>query len=176
MTTITPRNLGRRAPGRMSRRGFSLVEIVSVLSVIGILAGIGAGRLQPARELLVSARLASDLRLVALTAEEYALLHDRWPQTAPEGEVPAELATQLPGLRFRTEDYVLQFLRLESPGRPPRVIVTVRALHPGLDERLDASFEAIPGVVRTGTTLSYSVSGESSSTSPKSGTIAAPER
>lgn len=171
--TLSP---GHPALRRTPRRGFSFVEILSVLSVIGILAGIGAGRLQPARELVATARIASDLRLIRLTAEEHANLYDAWPRTAPEGEAPAELVGQLGSIQFRTEDYVLQYVRHDTPGFPPQVTVTVRALRPDLDEHLDAALGDSPGFTRSGTVLSYTVSGGRSMASPESGTIAAPDQ
>lgn len=56
---------------RHSRRGFTIIEILVVLVVIGVLAGLAFARLQSQKEKAVVAAMTSDLRAVAEEQEAH---------------------------------------------------------------------------------------------------------
>ncbi len=62
--------LSRHAPAR-SRRGFTLIEILVVLLVLGILAGLAYARLQSSKDKAVVAGMTSDLHAIAQEQEAY---------------------------------------------------------------------------------------------------------
>ncbi|MHB1223518.1 MAG: prepilin-type N-terminal cleavage/methylation domain-containing protein [Gemmatimonadaceae bacterium] len=61
-----------RSPGPRSRRsGFTIIELVIVVVIIGLLAGIVMPRLQHSRGRAFTATLHSDLRNLAMAEESY---------------------------------------------------------------------------------------------------------
>jgi prepilin-type N-terminal cleavage/methylation domain-containing protein len=65
MTAVRPR------PAPSPRAGFTIIEILVVLAVIGILAGLGYARLQSSKDKATVAAMTSDLRAIAEEQEAY---------------------------------------------------------------------------------------------------------
>ncbi len=84
----------RRSAWRSS--GFTLVEIMIVVAVIGLLAAMALPAFQRVRERSVATRIANDLRQYAAAFERYSLENGEWPAAASAGTIPAEMETYLP--------------------------------------------------------------------------------
>ena len=78
------------------RRGFTFVEMLTVMFVIGILATIAVLRYIDLRDRATASGMASELNGIRLAAYNYWADHDAWPAEAAAGVVPAGLAPYLP--------------------------------------------------------------------------------
>lgn len=171
-----PRSVGRSLPVR-SRRGFSLAEVITVLAVVGILAGISVLRLNPAKDAAKTAAVTSDLRTISLAAQAYQMDTGKWPGSGGTGSMPPDLVNYLPGgFSFRGPDYSYEYRSVETEGQPPAVSITVRSTNPALMEKLVAALGGRDGFVASGGVLSYVLSGSVRMGVPESGTIAAPNQ
>ena len=86
------------APPSVSRRnelGFTLVEMLIVLGMIGIFVNLSFPIYEHARKKAQVARIVSDFQTVQRTATEYFVKNGRWPAEAGAGTEPPELRTAL---------------------------------------------------------------------------------
>jgi len=94
-------------PGPKSLQGFTLLELVVVIMMLGILAGIAVPNLQHALWKAHAASIVSDSHTVRLAAAEFMSDHGRYPRAGGWGSVPSELVDYLPdGFDFEYEGVV----------------------------------------------------------------------
>jgi type IV pilus assembly protein PilA len=79
------------------KKGFTLVETMIGVTIIGILATLGFPAFQKARQTSVASRLAIDYRVYASAFEIYATENGHWPADVNRGVVPAEMVGYLSG-------------------------------------------------------------------------------
>lgn len=97
--------------------GFSLVELVVVVVIIGVLASLGVPRLRTATTRARAAVLVNDVRTVRQAAFDYFVDHNAWPPATEPGQVPEGLDGYLPdGFTFRTSGARLNFINLDADG------------------------------------------------------------
>jgi len=95
---------------RRDARGFTIVELMTVLLVIAILAGMMVLRYAEVKDRAIAAQATADMDNVRLAA--YSEFYDtgRWPTASGTGVVPPELVPYLgAGFSFNRSDYTLQF-------------------------------------------------------------------
>ncbi|MBI4626208.1 MAG: type II secretion system protein [Verrucomicrobia bacterium] len=83
------------SPPLRHRVGFTLVEIMVVVVIIGLLAAMGIPALQRAQRRSQNSRFVSDLRVFAQAFETYALENGSWPPNVGAGVVPAGLSSAI---------------------------------------------------------------------------------
>jgi len=95
---------------RRNRRGFTFAELMVVLLVIAILAGMMVMRYIELKHRALTAQATSDMENVRLAAFTKFYDTGQWPSGAGPGVVPPELVPYLgSGFSFARRDYTLEF-------------------------------------------------------------------
>ncbi|MDO8596240.1 MAG: prepilin-type N-terminal cleavage/methylation domain-containing protein [Sulfuricaulis sp.] len=74
------------------RAGFTLVEIMIVVVIIGLLAALAVPAFGRVRQSAQNSRFVSDLRTFSQAFESYAALNGTWPANAGSGAIPAGMS------------------------------------------------------------------------------------
>ena len=97
----------------MNRRGFTLIELMTAVAVIGLLASIAVPKYQQFRKRAQVADAIASMVAIRTGAFNYNGTLNAWPASTAFGRVPAGLSPYLPGrLTFRTADYVFAWRTL----------------------------------------------------------------
>jgi prepilin-type N-terminal cleavage/methylation domain-containing protein len=144
------------------RRGFTLIELMVVVIVLSLLAGIAVLKYIDLRNSAIAAQMSQELRAVQVAALNYYADKEEWPAEAGAGAVPVGLAPLLPGQlsgSFDREQYVLDYENFgeEAPDIVIGVSVTTS------DTRLFAKFTQYLGTQSpfflSGSKLTYLITG-----------------
>lgn len=93
------------------RRGFTLVELITVVIVLGVLGGIAVMRYLDLQNDALAGKVASDMEGIRLAAIAYHADTEVWPPPSGAGVTPPALAPLLPGnLEWGTEQYTYAWL------------------------------------------------------------------
>lgn len=82
----------------LGTQGFTLVEIMIVVVIIGLLAAMAVPAFQRIRRNVQNKTFANDLRQIRGAAEQYIMEHSAYPEDGQPGEFPAGLLEYLPSI------------------------------------------------------------------------------
>ena len=90
--------------GREARRAFTLIELLTVMAIIGILAGITFGVVKGVQERAAIQQTRTELAVISQALEAYKRLYGDYPQTssgaANSATATSASATDRPGILF----------------------------------------------------------------------------
>lgn len=120
----------------MTWRGFTLVELMTSIAVMGLLASIGLPKYHQLRKKADAAETVAAMSAVRVAAFQYNETTGNWPRTAGAGRVPPGLAQYLPGggaQLFRGRFHRLRWTTARVAGhRPPAVQVITATITDGV--------------------------------------------
>lgn len=93
-------------------RGFTLIEMMIVVVILSILAGILLPKVRDFRTRAISARAIGAMSVARTASYQYNEATNTWPASGARGTIPAGLGTYLPaGFSFRQTDFDLMWRR-----------------------------------------------------------------
>jgi prepilin-type N-terminal cleavage/methylation domain-containing protein len=111
---------------RRTRRGFSLIELMTVMALIGLLAAIGIPRYRDMKRRAFSANIVSDFNTVRVASYNYWADNNAYPPDGSTGAPPPALVPYLPqNFEFSNGNYTLDYDVWPSPLNPTQLIVGV---------------------------------------------------
>ena len=96
-------------PACADRAGFSIVELLVVVLMLGVLAAIALPSYQKVMYRARAARIVNDLHVVRNAAYQYELENEEWPADVNRGVHPPELRPYMAGVEFEGNGYVLDW-------------------------------------------------------------------
>ena len=97
-------------------RGFTFIEMLIVMIVIGLLAALATLKYIDLRNRALTAQAASDMEAVRLAAYSTWYETGNWPADVGSGVVPVEMTAYLPkGFVFSRPEYTLDWENLVPP-------------------------------------------------------------
>ena len=146
------------------RSGFTIIELLTVMIVIGLLAGIAILRYIDLRHRARAAEAVADLEAVRLAAYGAWYETGTWPAEIGPGMVPPALAPYLPtNFRFDKPEYTLDWENFVPPGGGPsggmQLGIVVIASDPRLQRALAQTLGNKGPFVSVGGTLTFIIVG-----------------
>ena len=133
------------------RGGFSLIELLMAVSIVGILAGLAIPNLRNMTWRARATEVAGDIEVVRVSTNQYNADAFAWPAEVGQGVVPPELNGFLPdGFSFVGNGYELDFERLSPvvvPGDPNTTQLIAVAVVIDTDELSNAVVELLGGSI-----------------------------
>jgi prepilin-type N-terminal cleavage/methylation domain-containing protein len=81
---------------KTNRRGFSFIELLVVMIVLGVLTRLGIPRYKDMKQRAIAASIIGDVRALRSAAYTYYADKNTWPAEVGAGVLPSELLTYLP--------------------------------------------------------------------------------
>jgi prepilin-type N-terminal cleavage/methylation domain-containing protein len=143
-----------------NRRGFTMVELIIVIVVLGLLAAIAILKYQDLRNTARAAEVAGAIRVVTVGAYNHYGDFQNWPPDGAAGAVPPALAPYLPpGFLFDNPNYTLDYDNLGVGGGAYMIGVTIMAKTPDLMAKLVKTLGTKTPFFSAGGTLTYVIVG-----------------
>ncbi len=122
---------------RPDRRGFTVIELLVVMVVIGILASMMVMRYSDLKHRAIAVQAAAAMDDVKMAAYSHFYESGQWPQAAGPGIVPSEMVPYLgTGFSFKRPDYTLEFENFAPPGGGPSASYQIAVKLTTTDQRL----------------------------------------
>ncbi len=147
---------------RAVRRGFTLVELLIVVVILVVLAGLGLLKYIDLRTTAQTAAVVGDIHAVTVAVFNYYAAHEAWPPESGPGKVPDGLATLLPGDLTQVlarPDYLLDYDNIPIEGGTPLIAISVTASNPKLQAKLVATFATKTPFYQNGGKVTYLIAG-----------------
>jgi prepilin-type N-terminal cleavage/methylation domain-containing protein len=146
------------------RGGFTLLELMTVLIVLGVLAGLAVLKYIDLTQRARAAQVAGDLQAVRVAAYGAWYETGKWPAEVGPGLIPPDLAAYLPsGFTFQRHEYTLDWENLVPPNGGPstgmQVGVVIRSNEPRLQRALENALGGKVPFVSVGGTLTFIIVG-----------------
>jgi prepilin-type N-terminal cleavage/methylation domain-containing protein len=146
----------------VKRRGFTLVELLMVMVILGLLSGIALLRYIDIRNSARAASLAGDFRNVQVAALNYYADNETWPPESGPGVVPTGLAKYLGAPLNGSFDrglYLLDYENVDMGGGGPIIGISVTTSDPKLMAKLTQTLSTQAPYFMWGNKLTYLISG-----------------
>jgi prepilin-type N-terminal cleavage/methylation domain-containing protein len=138
-----------RAPLDGRRGGFSLVELLMAVSIVGILAGLAIPNMRNMTFRARATSVAADIEVLRVATLNFNASAHIWPAERPSGVVPPELTGFLPeGFSFDGNGYQLDYENLSFPLGLPGDPTTTRLIGASVtatDDRLSNAIAELLG-------------------------------
>jgi prepilin-type N-terminal cleavage/methylation domain-containing protein len=127
---------------RRRRAGFTIVELLTVMIVIGVLASIALLKYIDLRHRARATQAAGDLQAVRIAAYSAWYETGSWPAETGPGTVPPALVQYLPqNFSFTRPDYTLDWESFVPPGDGPSPSMQVGVVITSSDLRLQRALQ-----------------------------------
>jgi len=149
---MTPFSSARSVSRDTRRAGFSLIELLMAVSIVGILAGLAIPNMRNMTFRARATSVAADLEVLRVAALNFNANQHTWPAERGSGVVPPELVGFLPeGFTFDRNGYQLDYENLPFPGGLPGDPTTTQLIGASVtatDDRLsNAIVELLGGTI-----------------------------
>jgi prepilin-type N-terminal cleavage/methylation domain len=146
------------------RAGFTFVELMTVLIVLGLLAGLAILKYIDLTHRARVAQVVGDLEAVRLAAYGAWYETGKWPAEVGPGVIPPGLAQYLPGgFTFQRKEYTLDWENFAPPNGGPtdgmQVGVVVSSTEPRLQLALENTLGNKLPFIDVGGTLTFIIVG-----------------
>jgi prepilin-type N-terminal cleavage/methylation domain-containing protein len=119
------------------RRGFTFIEILVVMIVLSILAGLAILKYIDLRHRALTTSAIADLQAIRLAGYSAWYEHGVWPAEVGAGVVPGGLVPYLPGgFEFSKPEYTLDWDNFVPPGGGPTGAMQLGVVVTSSDPRL----------------------------------------
>jgi prepilin-type N-terminal cleavage/methylation domain-containing protein len=126
MTRSLTTQARRASHALRSRCGFSLIELMTVMAVIGLLAALSVPRYRDTKRRAFAANIAADFNTVRVAAYNYWADNNSYPPDGSPGTPPPALRPYLPrNFSFDNGSYTLDYDVWPSPLNPSQLVVGV---------------------------------------------------
>jgi prepilin-type N-terminal cleavage/methylation domain-containing protein len=137
-------------------RGFTLVELLTVMVVLGVLVGISILKYVDVRNSARAAALSEDFRSVMVASYNFYADRNTWPADAAAGVVPPELVPYLPvGFAFSRPDLTFDYDHLPVGAGVYIVGVTLTTTDTDLMNKLQRTLGTTAPYFSAGGSLTY---------------------
>lgn len=140
---------------RGDRRGFTLIELFTVLIVVGLLASLATMKYVDLKRSALTTSIAADMRAVQLAVFNHWADFQTWPPDSPPGVLPPGLAPYMPGaVQWAPATHTLDY-EVFPLGSSILVGVSVTTPDPVLRAKLVSSLGGTYPFFASGGTLTY---------------------
>jgi prepilin-type N-terminal cleavage/methylation domain-containing protein len=146
------------------RRGFTFIEILMVMIVLSILAGLAILKYIDLRHRALTSSAIADLQAVRIAGYSAWYEHGVWPAEVAAGVTPGGLTAYLPsGFTFTKPEYTLDWDNFVPPGGGPtggmQLGVVVTSNNPRLMKTLQLNLGTKAPFFAVGGTLTFVIVG-----------------